>query len=72
MKITDEKLFRISVLKERLEALEGLALTLNAGKEAEKESQEQIKALKEDYNSFLGSNEAETGDLCKMFKSGSL
>lgn len=72
MKITDEKLFRISVLKERLEALEGLALTINAGKEAEKEYQEQLKALKEDYNSFLGSNEEETVDICKMFKAVSL
>ncbi|EGS30248.1 hypothetical protein HMPREF9130_0433 [Peptoniphilus sp. oral taxon 375 str. F0436] len=70
MKITDEKLFRISVLKERLEALEGLALTINAGKEAEKEYKEQLRALKEDYNSFL--SEEETVDICKMFKAVSL
>lgn len=70
MKITDEKLFRISVLKERLEALEGLALTINAGKEAEKEYNEQLRALKEDYNSFL--SEEETVDICKMFKAVSL
>lgn len=70
MKITDEKLFRISVLKERLEALEGLALTINAGKEAEQEYKEQLRALKEDYNSFL--SEEETVDICKMFKSVSL
>lgn len=60
MKITDEKLFRISVLKERLEALEGLALTINAGKEAEKEYNEQLRALKEDYEGFLVSTEEET------------
>ena len=60
MKITDEKLFRISVLKERLEALEGLALTINAGKEAEKEYKEQLRALKEDYEGFLVSTEEET------------
>lgn len=70
MKITDEKLFRISVLKERLEALEGLALTINAGKEAEKEYNEQLRALKEDYNSFL--LEEGTVDICKMFKAVSL
>lgn len=70
MKITDEKLFRISVLKERLEALEGLALTINAGKEAEQEYKEQLRALKEDYNSFL--SEEETVDICKMFKAVSL
>ena len=60
MKITDEKLFRISVMKERLEALEGLALTINAGKEAEKEYKEQLRALKEDYEGFLVSTEEET------------
>lgn len=70
MKITDEKLFRISVLKERLEALEGLALTINAGKEAEQEYQEQLRALKEDYEGFL--SEEETVDICKMFKAVSL
>lgn len=70
MKITDEKLFRISVLKERLEALEGLALTINAGKEAEKEYNEQLRALKEDYNSFL--SEEETVDIFKAFKAASL
>lgn len=72
MKITDEKLFRISALKERLEALEGLALTINAGKEAEKEYNEQLRALKEDYNSFLGSNEEETVDIFKAFQAVSL
>ena len=66
MKITDEKLFRISVLKERLEALEGLALTINAGKEAEKEYNEQLRALKEDYNSFL--LEEEAVDIFKAFQ----
>ena len=70
MKITDEKLFRISVLKERLEALEGLALTINAGKEAEKEYKEQLRALKEDYNSFL--SEEETVDIFKTFQAVSL
>ena len=70
MKITDEKLFRISVLKERLEALEGLALTINAGKEAEKEYNEQLRALKEDYNSFL--SEEETVDIFKTFQAVSL
>lgn len=70
MKITDEKLFRISVLKERLEALEGLTLTINAGKEAEKEYNEQLRALKEDYEGFL--SEEETVDICKMFKAVSL
>ena len=70
MKITDEKLFRISVLKERLEALEGLALTINAGKEAEKEYRKQLRALKEDYNSFL--SEEETVDIFKTFQAVSL
>ncbi len=70
MKITDEKLFSISVLKERLEALEGLALTINAGKEAEKEYRKQLEALKEDYNSFL--SEEETVDIFKGFKAVSL
>lgn len=70
MKITDEKLFRISVLKERLEALDGLALTIKAGKEAEKEYRKQLEALKEDYKSFL--SEEETVDICKMFKAVSL
>lgn len=70
MKITDEKLFRISVLKERLEALEGLAMTINAGKEAEKEYNEQLRALKEDYNSFL--SEEETVDIFKTFQAVSL
>lgn len=70
MKITDEKLFRISVLKERLEALEGLALTINAGKEAEKEYKEQLRALKEDYNSFL--SEEEAVDMFKVFQAVSL
>lgn len=70
MKITDEKLFRISVLKERLEALEGLALTINAGKEAEKEYKEQLRALKEDYKSFL--SEEEAVDMFKVFQAVSL